>query len=119
MIIYPNIPPEHDRRRKLTDDDREQIRNLKDEYSQRYLAKKFGVSRRTIQFVIDPQKRLDNVERRRERVARGERQETTEARREYMRRFRQHQKEVNGDAYYIYEKSIDLRRNTAKGVKLK
>lgn len=119
MIKYPNIPPEHDKRRKLTDDERVEIYNLRDEFSQRYLARKFGVSRRTIQFIIDPRKRLANLDRRRERVARGERQETTEARREYMRRFRQHQKEVNGDAYYIYEKSLDQRRNVARGVRLK
>ena len=118
-IEYPRIPPEKDRRRKLTDDEREQIRNLKDEHSSRYLAKKFGVSRRTIQFIIDPKKRLDNVQRRRERIARGERQETREARRQYMRKFRKHQQEVNGDAYYVWEKSIDPRRTKAKGVDLK
>lgn len=118
-IKYPNIPPEKDLRRKLTEDDKARIRNLKEDYSQRQLAAMFGVSRRTIQFILDPKKLEQNLNRRRERVARGERQETREARREYMRRFRKRQQEINGDAYYIYEKSIDPRRNIAKGVKLK
>jgi len=113
-ISYPPIPYEKDRRKKLTNDEKEVIRNLKDEYSSRQLAAKFGVSRRTIQFILDPKKLEANLQRRRERISRGERQETREARREYMRRFRNHQKEVNGDAYYIWEKSIDPRRNRAK-----
>ena len=60
------LQPHQDRRRKLSDEDRETIRNIKGA-SKRELAKMFGVSRRTIQFILDPQKRLDNVERRKER----------------------------------------------------
>ncbi len=36
-------------------------------YSQRQLAKMFSVSRRTIQFIIDPEKLKNNLERRKER----------------------------------------------------
>ena len=60
-ISYPPIPYEKDGRRKLTNEDKEVIRNLKDEYSQRQLAAKFGVSRRTIQFILDPKKLEANL----------------------------------------------------------
>lgn len=69
-----------DRRVKLTPEQKNDIQNewnyhiycsrnglIHEAISQRKLAKKYGVSRRLIQFIIDPQKRLDNVERRRER----------------------------------------------------
>lgn len=52
------IKPEDDRRVKLTDEQREQIRELYKlpDYSQRRLAGEFGVSRRLIQFILDPEK---------------------------------------------------------------
>lgn len=60
------LKPHQDRRRKLSDEDKEMIKNTNG-CSQRKLAKQFGVSRRTIQFILDPQKKLDNIERRKER----------------------------------------------------
>lgn len=47
-----------DRRRKLTEDQKEYIRWLREEekLSQRQLAAMFGVSRRLITFVLDPEK---------------------------------------------------------------
>jgi len=60
------LKPHQDRRRKLTDEDKEEIRNMKG-LSQRKLAKMFGVSRRTIQFILDPAKLIANIERRKER----------------------------------------------------
>ena len=101
---YPPIPKHCDKRRNLTDEDKEDIRKMKDDFSTRQLAAKFGVSRRTIQFILDPHKLKANLARRRERIERGERQETSEARRIYMQRFRQHQKEVNGNLYQEYER---------------
>lgn len=58
-----------DRRVKLLDCQKEMVvwwrneRNL----SQRKLAEMFGVSRRTIQFILDPRKLKENKERRKER----------------------------------------------------
>ena len=46
----------HDRRRKLTKEDKEEIYANPLGLSQRVLAAKYGVSRRTIQFVLDPRK---------------------------------------------------------------
>lgn len=46
-----------DRRVKLTDDQRIAIQaEYRDGFSQRYLAKKYEVSRRLIQFTVDPEK---------------------------------------------------------------
>lgn len=52
------LPPEKDRRRKLTDDQKEEIRRI---YAtgvcgMRPLAKQFGVSRSTIQFIVNPER---------------------------------------------------------------
>lgn len=49
--------PKHDKRVKLTDDDKQQIRDeyATGNYSQRALAAKWGVSRRSIQFAINPE----------------------------------------------------------------
>jgi transposase-like protein len=53
-----HIKPEDDKRVKLTDAQREEIRELYKlpDYSQRRLAGQFGVSRRLIQFIVDPEK---------------------------------------------------------------
>lgn len=53
-----HIKPEDDRRVKLTDEQREEIRELykSPDYSQRRLAGMFGVSRRLITFILDPEK---------------------------------------------------------------
>ena len=53
-----HIKPEDDKRVKLTGEQREEIRELYKlpDYSQRRLAGQFGVSRRLIQFIVDPAK---------------------------------------------------------------
>ena len=56
-----------DRRIKLTINDKEEIKRLSSDHSQRYLAKMFNVSRRTIQFIIDPNKHIENLKRRAEK----------------------------------------------------
>ena len=62
------LPKGKDRRRKLTEKDKIEIMRLTDEgHSQRELARMFGVSRRTIQFVQDPEKLKQNKARRKER----------------------------------------------------
>jgi len=62
-----HLPKSKDRRRKLTEADKQEIRNLSDYLSQRELAKQFNVSRRTIQFILDPEKLKQNKLRRKER----------------------------------------------------
>ena len=57
----------HDRRVKLTPEQRQEIYLNVSNHSQRALAKMYGVSRRTIQFILDPEKLKGNRERREER----------------------------------------------------
>ena len=58
------LPKELDRRFKLTDEQREEIKYKYKTglYSQRKLAEEYGVSRRLIQFILDPQKQERNRE---------------------------------------------------------
>ena len=58
---------EHDRRCKLTDVQKDQIIALRGTISQRKCAEKFGVSRRTVQFLWWPEKLQANKQRRQER----------------------------------------------------
>jgi len=89
------IPEQHDKRIKLSTADKQLICELylTGEYSQRKLAKQFNVSRRTIQFTIDPDKRKANYQT---RVANGgskqyyDKDKHTEA----MRKHRQHKQEL-------------------------
>lgn len=61
--------PGIDARVSLSPEDKESIRRQRAELglSQYTLAKTWGVSRRTIQFILDPAKLAANIERRRER----------------------------------------------------
>lgn len=61
------MPRDKDKRVKLTDEEREEIRQLYGSVSQRKLASIYGVSRRTIQFIGDPEKHKENLKRREER----------------------------------------------------
>lgn len=51
------LPPEKDRRRKLTDDQKEEIRKIYESgvCGMRPLAKQFGVSKKTIQLIVKPE----------------------------------------------------------------
>ena len=75
-----------DRRAKLTDDDKELIRKIKAEenLSQRELAKKFNVSRRLIQCILDPEKLAENKRLRKERGG-SKQYYDKEKHREYMK----------------------------------
>jgi hypothetical protein len=59
------LPPSLDRRRKLTEEQKAQI--VASSLSQRKLAAEFGVSRRLIQFLLNPAKLLVYRQRRAER----------------------------------------------------
>lgn len=61
------LPPEHDRRRKLTDEQRHDIKLNLENLSTRELAFKYGVSRRTVQFILRPEALAENRARREER----------------------------------------------------
>lgn len=61
------IPEALDKRAKLTKEQREEIKELYGTISQRKLAKMFGVSRRLIIFIGDPEQHKENLKRRSER----------------------------------------------------
>lgn len=60
------VPKEHDKRIKLTPEDKELIKHLYEttDTSQRKLATQFGVSRRLIQFILYPEKHKANLQAR-------------------------------------------------------
>lgn len=61
-----------DRRQKLTKEDKEEIRRLYPLIqSQRKLAEMFGVSRRLVTFILDPDKEVDNKELQKEKRKKG------------------------------------------------
>lgn len=95
---FDKIPinnPNHDKRVKLTDEDRENIRK---EYSsgnisQNGLAKKYGVSKRLIQFVLNPEKKEIVKKQFAERQKDG-RYYDKDKHKGYMKNHRNHKKEL-------------------------
>ena len=84
-----------DRRVKLTDDDKELIRKIKAEenLSQRALARQFNVSRRLIQYVLDPEKLTENKRLREERGG-SKQYYDKEKHREYMKDHRRYKQDL-------------------------
>lgn len=85
------IKDKDDRRIKLFDEDREEIRKLYATglFSQRDLANRYNVSRRTITFVLDPTKRERANELLKQRKQDG-RYYSKEKQREYVNKYREH-----------------------------
>lgn len=55
--LNTKLPPELDRRKKLTEEQKECIKSLTGEFSITELAKEFYVSRRCVEFLLHPEKR--------------------------------------------------------------
>lgn len=89
----PRVPG-IDRRMKLSEREKAEIRANVEGLSQRGLAAKYNVSRRTIQFVQSPEKLAANVERRKERGGHRAYYDK-EAHREATRRHRDHKKHLD------------------------
>jgi hypothetical protein len=56
-----------DKRVKLTAEDKQEILNFKGVHSTRVLSRMYNVDRRTIQFILDPNKQVESLKRRAER----------------------------------------------------
>lgn len=68
IIDNYRVTYKHDKRVKLTNKEREQIKELRASgMKQQAVADHFNVSRRTVQFICDPQKLKENLEKRKER----------------------------------------------------
>lgn len=85
---------EYDRRRKLTDDQKEEIKKLYKTglFSQRKLAEQFGVSRRLITIIVNP----ESAEKVRQRIKEHwkEYQQTKEEHAKSMRELRKFKKDL-------------------------
>ena len=82
-----------DRRRKLSDEQKDEIAALKGTISQRECAKRYGVSRRTIQFIWDPDKHKRNLQCRQERGG-SKQYYNKEKQKQYMKRHRHYKQEL-------------------------
>lgn len=96
------LSKEDDRRIKLNDEDKEEIKKLYDTgmFSQRKLAKMYGVSRRSIQFIIDPEKLKKNRENFSERQKDG-RYYNKEKHREYIKEYRERKKQLYNEGKLV------------------
>ena len=90
------LPKEYDRRIKLTDEQREEIRMkyATGLYSQRALAREYGVSRRLISFVLDDAKYQKCKEQFKERKADGRYKLDKEAWAKTMKEHRQYKQKL-------------------------
>lgn len=84
---------ENDKRTKLTDEQKDNINKLKGFISQRKCASLFGVSRRTIVFLWNPEKLNENKKRRQERGG-SKKYYNKEKNTQYQKTHRKHKKEV-------------------------
>lgn len=89
------LPSAYDRRRKLSDAQKEEIIELrKSGLSLRTIAKKYSVDKRTITFVCEPDKYEKCREQFKERRKDGRYKELKEKRRDIMREHRAYKKSV-------------------------
>lgn len=93
------LPSELDRRRKLSEEQKEEIRYKYETglYSQRKLASEYNVSRRLIQFVLDKDKYERAKEQRRERGKDGRYAYSKEEWAATMREHRQYKQKLYVD----------------------
>jgi len=84
-----------DKRVKLTDDDKKLILKLRAEenLSQRVLARQFNVSRRLIQYVLDPEKLVENIRKLNERGG-SKHYYDKDKHREYMKDHRRYKQDL-------------------------
>lgn len=91
--IHYKIKEGDDKRIKLTDSDRLEIKKAYGKVSQRKLAKFYGVSRRLIIFIGCPEKQKENLQRREERGGTMN-YYSKEKHRIAMKKHRQHKQEL-------------------------
>lgn len=86
------LPQEYDRRRKLTDADKEEImRRFKEEGAGiRALARAYNVNKGLISFIVNPEQRAKQIEGAKRRRAEGRYKPTREQRTLIMREHRAH-----------------------------
>lgn len=90
------LPKEYDRRRKLTDEQKEEIKKKYETglYSQRKLASEYKVSRRLISFIIDSEKYETAKEQFKKRRADGRYKKSKEEWAKTMKEHRQYKQKL-------------------------
>jgi len=101
--VVRDFGKDKDRRCKLTEQQRDEIRQLhKEGVSSHALARRFDVSRRLVQFIVDPAKAAANTARRRENA---DRYYSKEKHRAYTKRHRQWKRKLMTDKQRACNKS--------------
>ena len=90
------LDPSQDRRRKLTDEQKREIKQIYESgiCGTRPLAQQFGVSRRTIQFIVDEGKKQRCAEQFKQRRKDGRYKQTKEEWAKTIREHRQYKQEL-------------------------
>lgn len=83
------VPYEHDGRRKITDEQKQEVRRLHEieGLAIREITRRVGISRRSVQFILFPE-RAEAVKARHKEVKRWEKYNTPEYHTPYMRKHR-------------------------------
>lgn len=104
------LAPEQDRRRKLTDEQKREIKRIYESgvCGQRPLAKQFGVSRRTIQFVVDEGKKQRCAEQFKQRRKDGRYKPTKEEWAKTIREHRRYKQELYLKGELNEEKNAEM-----------
>lgn len=96
LIEEFRIGKANDRRRKLTEEQKEEIKALKDTgLSKKEVAAQYGCDRRTIDFIWNPEKLQRNIQLRQENGG-SRNYYDKEKHRQYMQKYRNHKREILG-----------------------
>jgi hypothetical protein len=101
------IPREHNKRIKLTDEERKEIKQLYGKISQRKLAKKFDVSRRLITFIGDTEKAERSKIQRKLNGILNDHYYKKDRQKAYMKKHRHHKQELSLKGQLIKTKQTD------------
>lgn len=89
------LPPEYDRRRRLTDDQKDEIKHKYSTglYSLNNLAKEYSVSKKTVMLIVNSESKRKNDERIKEYWR--DYQPTSDERNKIMREYRQYKRNLH------------------------
>lgn len=105
------IPRKLDRRVKITDDMREQARSMsKEGESQRAIARLLGISRKSVQYILDPAK-LKRAKERYKELRRDGRYYQKERHTQAVRKHRRYKQSIKGKLLDRRERSHALGRD--------
>ena len=117
------VPYEHDGRRKITDEQKQEVRRLHEieGLAIREITRRVGISRRSVQFILFPE-RAEAVKARRKEVKRWEKYNKAEYHTPYMRNHRAKKKlllkkglvKITEENLTKYEKALEKNRERTR-----